>query len=157
MPTSLSKIIEQDKIQNVKVRAAIQVEQETPLKSVLSQMQELKRGCALVTEKGKLLGIFTERDYLTRVIEKGVKMNAPIKELMTPNPCSLPVSASMAQAIELMSARSLRHLPLTNEQNLIEGYISVRDVLDYLSAHFPYEVYNLPPDPDQISKTAEGA
>lgn len=120
-------------------------------------MRDKKRGCAIIQQKTKMIGIFTERDLLTRVIGNNLELSTPIDQVMTPNPSFLTLESSISEAIKLMSQKGYRHIPLVNNQNEIQGFISVRDILDFLAEHFPYEVYSLPPDPHQINKTPEGA
>jgi len=120
-------------------------------------MKEEKKGYAVVTDHKKVLGIFTERDILTRVIEQKTDLNVPIEKVMTANPRVLKTIDSVADAIRLMSEGSYRHIPLVDENENIMGLLGVRDLIQYLAEHYPYEVYNLPPDPQQVIRTPEGA
>ena len=157
MNTRLKKILETNKIQQVKMRSPVLVPPGTPLSKLIPLMQAKKRGCAIIENKGHIVGIFTERDLVTRVVEPQKPLSTVIDEVMTPNPAYLKLTSSIAQAVLLMSQKGYRHIPLVDEEGLIKGFISVRDILDYLAEHFPYEVYNLPPDPYQINRSAEGA
>lgn len=157
MVTKLKKTLQSDKISSVRRRQPVCVEQGTPLKMVLAQMRKNKRGCAIVMKNEKIVGIFTERDLLNRVIGAGKKKTIPIEEVMTPNPTVLNLDHSVLDVILLMSKNSYRHLPLVDSQGKIQGFISIRDVIDYLAEHFPYQIYNLPPDPMQVNKAADGA
>jgi len=104
-----------------------------------------------------MVGIFTERDLLKRVIEPQIPLSTPIHKIMTSNPSFLKPSSSISDAIQLMSKKKHRHVPLISTNGKIEGFVSVRDIMDYLSELYPYEVFNLPPVPNQISKAPEGA
>lgn len=157
MHARFKKILEDNKIQQLKLRSPVCVAPGTPLSTVISLMQAKKQGCAIIEKKGHIVGIFTERDLLARVIELAKPLTTPIDEVMTPKPAFLKLTSSIAEAVLLMSQKGYRHIPLLDEGGIIQGFISVRDILDYLAEHFPYEVYNLPPDPNQINQTAEGA
>ena len=60
-------------------------------------MIEARTGCVLVLgETGNVIGIFTERDYLTRVVAAGLDIESPVEAVMTPSPESVgPVRACM--------------------------------------------------------------
>lgn len=157
MNARFKKILENNKIQELKLRSPVCIPMGTPLSKVISLMQAKKRGCAIIEKKGHIVGIFTERDLLARVIEPQKPLTTPIEEVMTSNPAFLKQTGSIAEAVLLMSKKGYRHIPLVDEEGMIQGFISVRDILDYLAEHFPYEVFNLPPDPNQINQSAEGA
>ncbi|MEW5745211.1 MAG: NADH-ubiquinone oxidoreductase-F iron-sulfur binding region domain-containing protein [Nitrospirota bacterium] len=80
---------------------------------------------------GELIGIFTERDIMHCFV-KGVQFkNEVMRNVMTPNPITLDASADLGVAINLMSERKIRHLPVTENEKVI-GIISYRDVVSYL-------------------------
>jgi CBS domain-containing protein len=155
--TDLRKSLKSEQIQSLKLRPPLTVNRSSSLKDVLAQMKEEKKGYAVVTDHKKVLGIFTERDILTRVIEQKTDLNVPIEKVMTANPRVLKTIDSVADAIRLMSEGSYRHIPLVDENENIMGLLGVRDLIQYLAEHYPYEVYNLPPDPQQVIRTPEGA
>ncbi len=95
----------------------------------VSQMMATRRiGAILVVEKGKLAGIFTERDALVRVIAKGVDpKTTTVGEVMTRNPDTISPTESVQTALDLMAERGYRHLPVIDEGKLY-GIISIRDL-----------------------------
>ncbi len=153
----LQKALKVEKIQTLKIRPALAVDRTTPIKNVLTRMREEKKGCAVILEGKKVVGIFTERDAMTKIIEQKMDLKTFIETVMTPDPKVLKVSDSVADAIRLMSQGSYRHIPLVNDNGEVSGLLSVRDLVQYLAEHYPYEVYNLPPDPNQVMSTPEGA
>lgn len=157
MRKNLGETLKTDKIQWVKIRTPVTAEANTPLQEVIAQMQQKKRGCAVIVSQGQVKGIFTERDLLTRVITRGLDMKTPVEAVMTTNPTLIHLTNSVAEVIQLMSKKGYRNLPLVDESGHLQGLVTVRDLLDYLAEHFPYEVYNLPPDPHQINQAREGA
>ena len=157
MRKNLGETLKTDKIQWVKTRSPVTVEAGTSLQEGGAQMQHNKRGCAVIVSQGKVQGIFTERDLLTRVITRGIDMKTPVKEVMTADPTLIRLTNSVAEVIQLMSKKGYRNLPLVDGSGHLQGLVTVRDLLDYLAEHFPYEVYNLPPDPHQINRAREGA
>ena len=85
-------------------------------------------GAILVVEKKKLVGIFTERDALVRVLAKGMNPTKTlVAEVMTKNPDTIPPTESVQTALDLMAERGYRHLPVIDNGNLY-GIISIRDL-----------------------------
>jgi len=85
-------------------------------------------GAILVLEKGKLAGIFTERDALTRVLAKGIDPVAiEVGKVMTRNPDTIQPTESVQTALDLMAERGYRHLPVIDDGTLY-GIISIRDL-----------------------------
>lgn len=95
----------------------------------VSELMATRRiGAILVMEKGKLAGIFTERDALVRVIAKGIDpKTTAVAEVMTKNPDTIPPTESVQVALDLMAERGYRHLPVIDEGQLY-GIISIRDL-----------------------------
>ncbi len=126
-------------------------------------MQREHRGCVLITSDGTtdtpLLGIFTERDVLLKIVDRGRNPAVlPLAEVMTPDPECLVVSCSIAWVLNRMSAGGFRHVPAVDERRCPVSVVSVRDVVDFLVDHFPREVQNLPPAPGPAGPdTREGA
>lgn len=156
----VDKILQSEKLQSLKLHTPLYVGTKSPLKVVLQQMREKNRGYAVIVEEQdlhKIAGIFTERDILRKVIPANVSSSTPIEELMTPNPKVLKMEDSVADAIQLMSHGGYRHVPLVDSQGQAQGILSARNLILYLAEHFPFEIYNLPPDPHQVMKAPEGA
>jgi len=82
----------------------------------------------LVVDGGNLVGIVTERDMTAKVLAKGLDPNTTeIGTVMTPNPDTLAPDDRPASALELMSSRGYRHLPVTEDGKPV-GIVSIRDL-----------------------------
>ncbi len=154
---NFDQVLKKEKIKDLKSRKAVTVSKDLPFSEVIRQLQENKTGCAVVLENKRVVGIFTERDVLSRGLLANVDGSTPIEKLMTAKPKVLDREDTLAVAIRKMSEGKYRHLPIVNGQKEFLGLVSVRDIVIYLAENFPSEVYNLPPDPHQISTNAEGA
>lgn len=88
-------------------------------------------GVCIVDEKGHLVGIFTERDCVVRVMDAGVLPDTPVVEVMTKDPQSQEPDATIAFALTLMSHGGFRHLPIVHDKTPI-GMLSVKNVVDFL-------------------------
>lgn len=126
-------------------------------------MQEQHCGSIVLTEDGTaktpVVGIFTERDVLQRVIDCGRALDAvPLREVMTPNPEVLERESSIALLLNRMSVFGIRHVPIVDEVGRPQFVLSVRDVVDLLVESFPRAILNLPTDEHPpANPTREGA
>ena len=120
-------------------------------------MRQEKVGCLLVCDSGVLVGIFTERDLLARVLGPNLPMDTPLRDVMTPGPVTIQPDDSIYCALRKMREGGHRHLPVVDADNRPQGILSVKRVVRYVVEHFPATVYNQPPDPGSIPKNREGA
>jgi CBS domain-containing protein len=132
------------------------VDAEKPLHEVLQRMRDEKSGCALVTREDRLAGIFTERDLVARVLGTEHALEQPVAEWMTQDPDSVNQSDPIRKAIRLMQRGGFRHVPIVDTEGGVVGCVRHKDIINYLAEHFPEQVLNLPPDPDQIALEREG-
>lgn len=153
----LKKILSEEKVGSLHLRRPLCLEKEVSLKEVFRKMHQAGTGCVLLLEEKKIVGIFTERDAMSRVAGRKLDLQTSVESVMTRDPKVLRRGSSVAEAIHCMNQGPYRHLPILDDQGDVFGVVSVRDIIDYLAEHFPYEVYNLPPNPHQISEESEGA
>lgn len=109
--------------------ANFSVESSQSVLEALKVMAEAHIGAVLVTEKGKIVGIYTERDYLTKgeILGKVAKDTA-IKDVMTPKMITVTMDTTVEQCMALMKQYTVRHLPVV-EHDQLAGLISMRDVM----------------------------
>jgi CBS domain-containing protein len=120
-------------------------------------MRREKVGCLVVCEGGRLLGIFTERDLMRRILATGKPLATLLRDCMTPDPVTVFTKDPVAVAIRKMEEGAYRHLPVVDEAGHPIGILSVKRIVRYLVEHFPSLVYNLPPDPGAVPNQPEGA
>ena len=89
----------------------------------------------VVDDAGSLVGIVTERDFLTRIADQPGLADLPVRDFMTPNPETVLKTDTVAMALGKMNVRGYRHLPVV-EGNKPVGMISVRDILRYMTGLF---------------------
>ncbi|MBI1950714.1 MAG: CBS domain-containing protein [Acidobacteria bacterium] len=128
----------------------------TSLAITLGVMRENGVGCVLVCDGERVVGIFTERDVLNKLIGSGISESEPVDRFMTSNPASLRRTDCLGDAVRMMTERGYRHIPLLDERGRRAGMIAARDIVNYVAEHFPAEVVNLPPRLDQVFQTPEG-
>lgn len=97
----------------------------------LELMVEKNIGALLVTDQGKFVGLFTERDYARKVILKGkTSKETTIKEIMTENPWVANPETSIDDCMKQMSEKGIRYIPVLNNGELA-GLISIGDVVKF--------------------------
>ena len=138
---------------------AILVESPAPVLEAVQLMSEKHSGCVLVVRAGKLKGIFTDRDVVSRVVAAGIDpAKTAVRRVMTSNPETLRPTDSIAFALNLMSLGGYRHIPLVDKSGSPVGVVSVKDIVGYLVGFFPKSVINLPPRPRaNYTREREGA
>lgn len=129
-------------------RALVTVETTATIAETIHAMNESHVGAALIVQNGRLTGIFTERDVLTKVAAAHLDIDAtPVTRVMTPDPETLPASASIAYAMHRMSVEGYRHVPLVDDEHRPLGVVAVRDIVAWMCELFPASILNLPPEP----------
>ena len=94
----------------------------------VADMNDHRIGAVVVVEKGQLVGIFTERDVLKRVVGAGLDpRQALIADVMTKDLVTVLPSVTVEQAMEIFTDRRCRHLPVVENGQLL-GLISIGDV-----------------------------
>lgn len=153
----LARNLKTDSVSRLNPTDVRQVTPTQPVAEAVALMREHAIGCVVVCDGGKLVGIFTERDLLRRVLAGGLPLSTPVAQCMTPNPVTVNPKESVSAAIRRMQQGGYRHLPVIDEGGLPVGVLSVKRIVHYLVEHFPSTVYNLPPDPNTVPQAPEGA
>jgi CBS domain-containing protein len=148
----------QEPIQALHLRAGrVAVPVGTSIGEAARVMKERRIGCVLVEEGGKLVGIFTERDILTKLVGTGYDpAKVQVDVVMTRNPETLTPDDPIAFAMQLMSVGGFRHVPLVDADRRPVGILSIKDIVDYLVEHIPSEIFNIPPEPGKHARIPEG-
>lgn len=130
----------------------VTVKAADPVGEAIRQMQQGHFGAVLVlAADGKLAGIFTERDVLFKLANKGKDWSKePVSAHMTPNPEALPYDASLAFALNMMTEGGYRHIPIVDKDGNAVAICSMKDVVRYICGFFEKEVKNLPPRPNLL-------
>lgn len=111
-------------------RPPVVVGPDATVLAAVELMSKQRVGAVGVVENDKLVGIFTERDLMERVV---LKVRPPastrVDEVMTSPVASVRGNESPAEALETMIDRHIRHLPVTDDANHILGVLSIRNLL----------------------------
>lgn len=153
----LAKNLKIDSVSRVHPTSPRHVRPTQTVAEAVSLMQREQVGCLPVCQNERVVGIFTERDLLRRVIGVGKPLTVTVAECMTHNPVVVHPKDSIAFAIRRMEEGGYRHLPVVEENGLLLGVLSVKRIVHYLAEHFPATVYNLPPESGVVPHQREGA
>jgi CBS domain-containing protein len=154
---SIAEKLSEVKIRHLPLRPPALVDRDASILETIEAMKARRLGCALVCERGKLVGLFTERDLLNRVIGEPVSYSSAVERVMTSDPAHLSLEDSVFDVMRLMREGDYRNVPLVDGRGEAAGVVTVRDLVTYFAEHFPKEALNLPPDHDQLMRHAEGA
>jgi CBS domain-containing protein len=102
---------------------------DAPVFTALELMAQGNCGALLVLDEGRLVGIFSERDYARKIILKGkTSKDTPVREIMTSDVVCIAMDRSLDDCMALMTGKRIRHLPVLEGGKLV-GVISIGDVV----------------------------
>lgn len=134
--SDVERSITRHAIGEISTRRPLAVPTFTTVRAAIKQMVEAKIGCLLVEEQGQIVGIFTERDVLNRILPDRATLDDPVSAHMTPSPEVISEEDSIAYALHLMSVGGYRHLPVADASGQAAAIVSARDVLRFLAIRF---------------------
>jgi CBS domain-containing protein len=127
------------------IRAIIEGQEPVtaPADSTVTEVAQLMKqhnvGAVMVVDGGKLVGVFTERDALFRVVAAGRNGGTPLSEVMTRNPKTIHPDRPFAYALQMMHEGKFRHVPVAEDGRPV-GMVSARDALGPELEAFVYEM-----------------
>ncbi len=124
----------EDTVSQLQPRQAIALTPAATVKQAIDLLLSHDIGAVvIVDDDGKLLGIFSERDLLTKVASPTVDhMARPVRDFMTPNPATVRPTDTLAFVLHQMDVGGYRHLPVLKDGQPL-GMISVRDMLHHMT------------------------
>ena len=118
----------------VKDRRVYSVDADKTVLEAARFMMEHSIGALPVLRNGELVGIFSERDVMNRVVAVGrTPGTTKIAEVMTANPRGVDMNESIEECLFLMKEFGFRHLPIVSGKEL-KGLVSLRDLLVKISS-----------------------
>jgi CBS domain-containing protein len=119
---------------------------DTAARAINEMVDRRRAAVCIVDAGGRLIGIFTERDVLTRVMrERRDPGRTRLGEVMTPDPEALGPDDRICYAVNRMHVAGYRSIPLVDADHRPIGIVTVADVVQWLAQLFPEAVLNLRP------------
>ena len=118
----------------------------SPTVSVADAVAEMnlhRVGSVLIIEGGRLVGIFTERDVLRRVVGAGLDPNRScVADVMTQGVITISPDVSIEETMVIFTEKRCRHLPVVDHGRLV-GTISIGDITRWMADHHRAEAEHL--------------
>jgi len=110
-------------------KGVITTDEETPVDEVAKIMGEKSIGSVIITRRGEPIGIFTERDLLTKVLAQDQSLKIAVGKVCSSPLITVPLGSSIQDAAAIMTAKHIKRLPITKEGKLV-GMLSARDLVE---------------------------
>ena len=129
---------------NHKGRDVITTVPNATVREAIRTMVDHNVGSILVMEDDAIAGIFTERDYLRRIVLQGrTSDTTQVHEVMTADVITVPPSCTVGECMQLMTEHKCRHLPVVKPDGTLRGLVSIGDCVKYVSEQAKQEVESL--------------
>ncbi len=135
---SITRILEE------KGNAVFRIPVDATVAEAVAEMNRQRIGSLMVMDGGGgVAGIFTERDVLTRVVSSGLDASVtPVRTVMTSDPKRIEADTSVEDAMQIMTNKRVRHLPVFEDGRLV-GMVSIGDITRWLLKVNEMEAENL--------------
>lgn len=112
-------------------REPFSVSPEMSVRQVVEYLVDKRIGAVAVCENSNVVGVFSERDLMRRVVHAGLDPDATrVSDVMTTNVFSIEIGAKHSEAMLLMIDKNFRHLAVRDEDGRFKGFVSMRDLLE---------------------------
>jgi CBS domain-containing protein len=106
-------------------------------------MNEARIGAVMVCEASQIMGIFTERDVLCRVVDRDREpASTKVYEVMTSDVVTVPSSITVEDAMAVITEKRCRHLPVVDAEKL-EGLVSIGDLTQWIGRNQQHHIQDL--------------
>lgn len=132
----------------IKKRKNMIFHQDDTIRNVAKALRKNNTSSCLITNKDnndEILGIVSERDFVNSICDENIKENDSIQKVMTPldNIVYARLSDSVIDVLEKMTDKHIRHIPIINKDNQVEGFISMRDISEKIVELQEFEIDEL--------------
>jgi CBS domain-containing protein len=117
----------------------LEIDGDSSVLEAVQLMVENNVGSLLVTERGDVAGIVTERDYLRRVTLEGRTEDAPVREIMSAPLVVATAETTVDECMAMMTDRRIRHIPVVEGEKVV-GLVSIGDLVKFKSKLQSFEI-----------------
>jgi CBS domain-containing protein len=111
-------------------RPTVSVGPDDTVFTALTLLAQYDIGALLVLERGRLVGIFSERDYARKIVLKGkASKDTPVREIMSDKVSCVTLDYTVEECMALMTDKHIRHLPVVGANNEVLGVLSIGDLV----------------------------
>jgi CBS domain-containing protein len=111
-------------------RTLVTVGPDDTVFTALTLLAQYDIGALLVLERGRLVGIFSERDYARKIVLKGkASKDTPIREIMSEKVSCVTLAQSVEECMALMTDKHIRHLPVLGANGDVLNILSIGDLV----------------------------
>ncbi len=124
-------------IETLMTSKVISVEPDCPIPDLVGKLHAYRISCVVVCEDEVPLGVITERDvvgFAFKLASGREDSRTQAADLMSPRVTTLPVDASLDDALELVDRERIRHLPVVDVDQRLVGLVTQTDLLRALIA-----------------------
>jgi len=127
-------------ILSAKSRAVHTIDRDESVFEAIRSMVHANVGSLIITDGDAICGIFTERDYLRRIVLEGrTSKDTPVIEVTTERLVVVEPSRSIEECMSMMTSKRIRHLPVIDGGKLV-GLVSIGDLVKHLSREREAEI-----------------
>jgi len=108
----------------------ITADEDSSVSAVAKTMGEKRIGSLVITRDRVPVGIFTERDLITKLLAEEKELNIPVGKIMSSPLIVVPHDISVIEAAFTMESNRIKRLPLVDEENNLVGIITARDLVE---------------------------
>jgi CBS domain-containing protein len=120
------------------------VDKTVPVFDAVKKMVEANVGSLVILDGDAICGIFTERDYLRRIVLQGkTSKDTKVEEVMTARLVVVDKTRDVEECMSIMTTEKIRHLPVIDEQCHLVGLVSIGDLVKHLSKERKAEIQYL--------------
>ncbi|OAI39952.1 hypothetical protein AYO38_01265 [bacterium SCGC AG-212-C10] len=122
-------------LSSLRLRAPASIESSRLVSEAVALLRTSPSGAVVVTDRGEITGIFTERDVLQRIAGRGVAQGDAVSLYMTANPVVVSEDDMMAVVLNKMGDGGFRHLPVARKGDLV-GMVTAEDVARWVLLNY---------------------
>jgi len=125
----------EEPVEAIACQPCMSVSPTTTVREAIETLNESEVSSLLVVQDDRLLGIFTERDVLEKVVERYERVaHHPVEQFMTTDPTIVYSSDPSAAAVAAIAVAGHRHVPVLDLNDKVHGITSPRRVFEFLDA-----------------------
>ena len=122
-------------LSQVRLPEPLKIERSAPVSKAIDLLRSAPDSAVVVSDAGKVVGIFTERDVLNKIAGNPARLTDPVSRWMTHDPVLLRETDTMAVAMNKMGGGGFRHIPLLRGDEVI-GVVTASDVMKWVIARY---------------------